>query len=169
MIIVDLPKIWPPSIYKISPKRHKRSFGRHWRRLTIVSWGLVYVHCIHLSILLSSTRYQVAVQKKVVTEAIKKAAADLYLLRGSIYIYDGKMQKAFDDFDACVTLVPSMIEQVKKFQVYHLAASYSNLLFLQDNITIKTERRFIVIDRNEMVKLAILCGGLYLAIVLLSG
>lgn len=67
-------------------------------------------------------------QKKVVTEAIKKAAADLYLLRGSIYIYDGKMQKAFDDFDACVTLVPSMIEQVKKFQVYHLAASYSNLL-----------------------------------------
>jgi hypothetical protein len=52
-----------------------------------------------------------------VNEAVKKAAAELYLLRGSINIYAGNMRKAFDDFDTCVKLVPSMVQRVKEFQV----------------------------------------------------
>jgi hypothetical protein len=57
------------------------------------------------------------VHSNAVTDSVKKATAELYLLRGSINIYAGNMRKAFEDFDMSVKLVPSMIQRVKEFQV----------------------------------------------------
>eukprot|EP00026_Physarum_polycephalum_P005038 Phypoly_transcript_05064.p1 GENE.Phypoly_transcript_05064~~Phypoly_transcript_05064.p1 ORF type:complete len:628 (+),score=78.13 Phypoly_transcript_05064:150-2033(+) len=96
--------------------------------------------------------YTMAVRNNTVTESVKKAAAELYLLRGSINIYAGNMHKAFEDFDMSVKLVPSMIQRVKEFQ---------------DSITVSKSTRYIYIDRNQILYAVVACFGVYIGIVLL--
>lgn len=97
--------------------------------------------------------YNKAVRNNACTDAVKKAAAELYLLRGSIHIYSGNMRKAFADFDMCVKLVPSMIQRVKEFQ---------------DSITITKSTRYIYIDKQQIMYAVVACVGVYIGVVLLS-
>lgn len=87
------------------------------------------------------------------SDAVRKAAAELYLLRGSIHIFDHALRPALKDFDRAVKLVPAMIQRVKDFQ---------------DSITVSKSHRYIYIDRNEIVYVAVVCVGVYIAFVLLS-